>query len=69
MSTPRRDEDSDAGIRASARLLPDPCPPPFGKNSVAIGQVVRLIEQMLADEVGVARLAAQQSVPMPEDLA
>ena len=65
----RRAGGSDARIQASARLLPDPCLPPFSKNSRAIWEKILLIEEVSADEVGVASPATQQFSPMSEDLA
>src|SRR6266850_1206254 len=62
-------ETATQGFKLMLDYFPIPCPSPFSKDSCAIWEVVCLIEEVPADQVGVARPAAQQSFSMPEDLA
>jgi len=58
----------DALILVFARSLPDPCLSPFGEDSVAIWQEIRLFEEVPTNEVSVVCIAAQNSFSMTKDL-
>ena len=66
---PRRAEGSDAVIRVFARSLPDPCLPPFSKDSIAVGHEIRLVEDVFRDQVCIVRITAEDSLPMTKNLS